>query len=49
MTDSATHVDKAGALPETGQKMENHTFGAAVLSILSGLGLVTTKRRKEEE
>ncbi|OFU51436.1 G5 domain-containing protein [Aerococcus sp. HMSC10H05] len=49
ITDSATHVDKAGALPETGQKMENHTFGAAVLSILSGLGLVTTKRRKEEE
>ena len=48
-TDSATQVDKAGALPETGEEMAAHIFGAAALSILSGLGLVATKGRKEEE
>ncbi|PMB85168.1 peptidase [Dolosicoccus paucivorans] len=48
-TDSATQVDKAGALPETGEERAAHIFGAAVLSILSGLGLVATKGRKEEE
>ena len=48
-TDSATQVDKAGALPETGEEMTAHIFGAAALSILSGLGLVATKGRKEEE
>ncbi|PMC57846.1 peptidase [Dolosicoccus paucivorans] len=48
-TESATQVDKAGALPETGEERAAHIFGAAVLSILSGLGLVATKGRKEEE
>ena len=48
-TDSATQVDKAGALPETGEEKAAHIFGAAALSILSGLGLVATKSRKEEE
>ncbi len=36
-------------LPETGEEMSAHIFGAAALSILSGLGLVATKCRKEEE
>ncbi|EKB53461.1 LPXTG cell wall anchor domain-containing protein, partial [Falseniella ignava] len=48
-TDSATQVNKAGALPETGEEMAAHIFGAAAVSILSGLGLVATKGRKEEE
>ncbi|WP_034908020.1 Rib/alpha-like domain-containing protein, partial [Eremococcus coleocola] len=47
--DSATQADKAGMLPETGEEMSAHIFGAAALSILSGLGLVATKCRKEEE
>ena len=42
-------VDKADTLPETGEEMTAHIFGAAALSILSGLGLVATKGRKEEE
>ena len=48
-TDSATQANKAGVLPETGEETSAHIFGAAALSILSGLGLVATKGRKEEE
>lgn len=47
--DSATEVDKAGVLPETGETSATLTFGAAALSFLSGLRLVATKGRKEEE
>ena len=45
---STGEVEKATTLPQTGE-VSGHLFGAAALSILSGLGLIATQRRKKEE
>ncbi|WPJ90227.1 G5 domain-containing protein [Facklamia hominis] len=45
---STGEVEKAKVLPQTGE-VSGHLFGAAALSILSGLGLIATQRRKKEE
>ena len=45
---STGEVEKATTLPQTGE-VSGHLFGAAALSILSGLGLIASQRRKKEE
>ncbi|PKY93291.1 G5 domain-containing protein [Facklamia hominis] len=45
---STGEVEKAKVLPQTGE-VSGHLFGAAALSVLSGIGLIASQRRKKEE
>ncbi|GAB7231943.1 G5 domain-containing protein [Facklamia hominis] len=45
---STGEVEKAMALPQTGEASD-YLFGAAALSVLSGIGLIANQRRKKEE
>ena len=45
---STGEVEKSTVLPQTGE-VSGHSMGAAALSILSGIGLIATQRRKKEE
>ncbi|MGX7167890.1 G5 domain-containing protein [Facklamia hominis] len=45
---STGEVEKATVLPQTGEASD-YLFGAAALSVLSGIGLIANQRRKKEE
>ena len=42
-------TQSAGLLPDTGETDPSLIFGASVASILAGLGLLHSSRRKDEE